>query len=110
MAPIPSPVPTSWIDVPRPVAWRWMLSPDHRWALVHDAQGRNLAEVHRPALATEPDGRFLTFAQVVRLMSAAPELLALVEETVASGGIDAHAFARTGGYRDRALALLAACR
>jgi len=78
--------------------------------LVHDAQGRNLAEVHRPAIATGPDGRTLTFEQIVRLMSAAPDLVALLEESVAPGGIGEHAFSRPGGYRDRARALLAVCR
>lgn len=93
-----------------PQAWCCALSPDGRWALVHDAQGRNLAEIHRPAVATGPDGRERTFAQVVRLMSAAPDLMTLVEEFAASGGTDGHAFYGPGGYKDLALALLVALR
>ncbi|WP_298700191.1 hypothetical protein [uncultured Variovorax sp.] len=87
--------------------WRFALSADRRWALVCDADGRNLAEVHRPALGTGPIGRPLTFEQVVRLMGAAPDLLALLQETMAPGGIGPHEFSRRGGYRDRAHAVLA---
>lgn len=87
--------------------WTYAVSPDRRWALVCDDAGRNLAEVHRPAVAVGPEGRLLTFEALVRLMCAAPELLALLEETVAPGGIGPHEFSRPGGYRDRALATLA---
>lgn len=95
---------------PRPGPWSYAISPDRRWALVCDAAGRNLAEVHRPAVAIGPDGRLLTFEQVVRLMCAAPELLALLEASVMPGGIGPHEFGRPGGYRERALAALTACR
>lgn len=87
--------------------WRYALSADRRWALVYDAAGRNLAEVHRPALATGPNGRQLTFDNVVRLMSVAPDLLALLQETVAPGGIGPHEYSRPGGYRERAQAVIA---
>jgi len=87
-------------------AWKAVLSSDGCWALVYDAQGRNLAEVHRPKLSTGPLGRSLCFAQVVALMRAAPELCALLQESVAPDGIGPHEFSRPGGYRDRVLAVL----
>lgn len=87
-------------------AWKAVLSGDGCWALVYDGQGRNLAEVHRPKLSTGPLGRSLCFAQVVALMRAAPELCALLQESVAPGGVGPHEFSRPGGYRDRVLALL----
>ena len=83
------------------------MSDDGRWALIYDAHARNLAEVHRPAVATGPLGRSLCFAQVVTLMRAAPELHALLQESVEAAGIGPHAFSRPGGYRERVLALLA---
>lgn len=87
--------------------WVCTLSADRRWALISDAQGRNIAELHRPPLSTGPLGRSLTFEQTAQLMAAAPELLELLRETVAPGGIGSHEFTRPGGYRERALALLA---
>ncbi|MDN4592088.1 hypothetical protein DBA29_26770 [Xenophilus aerolatus] len=87
-------------------AWKAVLSGDGCWALVYDAQGRNLAEVHRPKLSTGPLGRSLCFAQVVALMRAAPDLSKLLQESIAPSGIGPHEFSRPGGYRDRVLALL----
>ncbi|MFS2053485.1 hypothetical protein [Variovorax sp.] len=89
------------------IVWRYALSVDRRWALVFDAQGRNLGEVHRPALAAGPDGRLLTFEQVVRLMCAAPRMRTLLQEIVASGGADVPASRAQDGCLARARALLA---
>jgi len=89
------------------IVWRYALSVDRHWALVFDAQGRNLGEVHRPALAAGPDGRLLTFEQVVRLMCAAPRMRTLLQEIVAAGGADVPASRAQDGCLARARALLA---
>lgn len=83
--------------------WRYALSADRRWALLVDGQGRNLAEVHRPVLAAGPEGRLLTFEQVVRLMCGAPQLRALLQEGVEAG----EAGGAPAGWLERARALLA---
>jgi hypothetical protein len=85
------------------VSWQHAMSPDRRWALICDAEGRNLAEIHRPALTTGPEGRTRTFEEVVRLMAAAPELLAVLDRIASSRGLDP-------GVARRARAMLSAIR
>lgn len=97
---------------PRPFAlpaWHAALSADHGWALLIDAQGRNIAEVHRPAVAAGPLGRALTFAQAVQLMAAAPELLALVRAMAAVEADGTGQLAIPALWREQAQRLLAAC-
>lgn len=89
--------------------WHAAVSADRGWALLIDAQGRNIAEVHRPAVAAGPLGRTLTFAQAVQLMAAAPELLGLVHAMTAVEADGTGQFVFPAGWREQAQRLLAAC-
>lgn len=90
--------------------WHAAMSEDRRWALLCDSAGRNLGEIHRPALSVGPLGRPLTFEQVVRLMSAAPEMHDLVQALAALDETDGDSVASLASLRDRARALLGALR
>ncbi|VTY23869.1 Uncharacterised protein [Xylophilus ampelinus] len=72
-------------------SWRYALSADRQWALVCDAEGRNLAEIHRPAVTTGPFGRTRTFEEVVGLMAAGPDLVDLLDGLARSGQLSADA-------------------